>query len=261
MILNENNIIYAQDGVDNEELLKPDQAIIYRSPSKIKFMGYAGDSDRIAESSTIDPIYFKALSKMRAKISLGSTGTAENKKYKNVHLYYEEAKYLDGIDRIGYLYQDGDKLKLSEYKKGSRGSRYSSLYPILESKLKSKGFEYDSGSFEINTDNIESFVNIINEICEEKKSEKYCLIKSNKTDKVKNRVFNMAYWDYKDNVTNNIKEKSISKSNVCSYKYSIIGEIEQCSNLDELINIENELESILNYCKSKMDIIKILNKK
>lgn len=261
MILNENNTIYTQRGVDSEELLKSDQAIIYRSPSKIKFMGYAGTSDRIVESSTIDSRYFEALSKMRAKISLGSTGTGENKKYKNVHLYYEEADYLDGIDRIGYLYQDSNNLKLSEYKKGSRGSSYSALYPILENKLKSKGFKYDNESFVINTDNVELFVDSVNEICEERKNKKYCLIKSNKIDKVKDSVFNVAYWDYKDKIDHNQDIQTEPKKNLYSYRSEIIGDIDQCNNLDELMNIENELESILNFCRSKIVVIKILNKK
>jgi hypothetical protein len=257
MILNDNNIIYTQRGVDSEQLLKSDQAIIYRSPSKIKFMGYAGTADRISDSKTINSKYFEVLSKMRAKISLGSTGTGEQKQYKNAHLYYEEAEYLDGIDRICYLYQESDKLKLSEYKKGSRGSRYSALYNILKNKLEKNGFERDGESFLINLENVKLFVEIINEICEEKKDNKYCLLKSNRIDELNFGIFNVAYWDYKDKIIDN-KEKIEPIVDLSNYSSKIIKNIDQCNSLDELEKIESDIEAILGFCKSKIKVMKMI---
>lgn len=67
---------------------------------------------------------------MEGIISFGTTGTGENKKYMNAHLYSESAEYLDRVNRIGYLFSENNELKISEYKRGTRGSRYSSLYKL-----------------------------------------------------------------------------------------------------------------------------------
>ena len=256
MILDDTNTIYTRKGVEKREQLKSDQGIIYRSPSKIKLMGYAGKADRIVESSIINAKYFGELSKMKAQISLGSTGTGENKEYRNVHIYFEKATYLDGIDRIAYLYQDGDVLKICEYKKGTRGSRYSSLYNILKGKLKDNEFECDCESFLVNLENVKLFVEIINEICDDKEANKYCLVKSNKIDELNFGIFNIAYWDYKDNIISN--EKAESVIDLSNYSSQLIKSIDQCNSLGELEKIESNIETILGFCKSKIKVMKML---
>lgn len=256
MILNQNNTIYTQHGVENEELLKSDQAIIYQSPSKIKHMGYTGMSDKIVESSTINAKYFDVLKKMKGFISLGSTGTGEDKEYKNIHLYSEKATYLDGINRIGYLYKEGEILRICEYKKGTRGSRYSSLYKIIEQKLKDKGFVYENGSFIIDLDNITTFVSIINEVNEEQQEDKYCLVKSKEVDRLKLGIFNIAYWRFNDDMNSPQVIDKKSKLNIHINEW--IKNIDKCNDLNELTNLEKEIEVIYEFCKSKINAMKLI---
>lgn len=258
MIIDSTNIIYAKDGPKERELLKSDQVIIYRSPSKIKVMGYTGTSERIVESKAINEKYFSELSKMKAQISLGSTGVGKDKQYRNVHLYSNDAVYLDGVERIGYLFQDGDVLKICEYKKGTRGSRYSSLYNILKNKLEDNDFEFSEESFVINLNNIGLFVKIINEICDERSQEKYCLVKSDKIDELNFGIFNVVYWEYKNKAKTTKNTESTADLN--NYSYEIIKNIDKCNNLNELENIEHDIENVLEFCKSKIKVLKMIRK-
>lgn len=248
MILNETNIIYSKNGVDEIQKLNSNKAILYRSPSKAT--DYA---DIITKSSTIKHEYFDELIKMQVKVSVGTTGKGIRKNYKNVHLYYdsEDETYLDGFLRIGYLYQDEDVLKICEYKKGTRGSRYSSLYEILKKKLKENGFKEKDKSFIIDSDKISLFVEIVNEICKNKKENKYVLIKSSKTDALDSGIFNVAYWDEKANNVN-------CTLDLDTYSAEIITKINECNNLNELEEIQTKINKILCFCESKIDAIKMV---
>lgn len=248
MILNETNIIYSKNGVDEIQKLDPNKAILYRSPSKATEY-----TDIIKKSSTIKPEYFNELNKMQVKVSVGSTGKGIGENCKNVHLYSDSEAdiYLDGILRIGYLYQDGMNLKVCEYKKGTRGSRYSSLYEILKRKLRENKFKEKGDSFIIDSDKISLFVEIVNEICKNKKENKYVLIKSSKTDALDSGIFNVAYWDEKPNNVN-------CTLDLDTYSAEIITKINECNNLNELEEIETKINKILCFCQSKINAIKMI---
>lgn len=259
MILNEKNTIFTQKGVDKKELLRGDQAIIYRSPSKIETMGYAGKATRISESTTIPQKYHAELSKMKGFISLGSTGVGVDKEYKNVHLYSEIAEYLDGAYRIGYLFPDGNGLKICEYKKGTRGSRYSSLYKILNDKLLKAGFTYNDGCFSIDESNITRFVDIINEINSEQAEGKYELVKTKDIDQLSFGVFNIAYWRYKGNEQ---MEKIVGEvQDFISIRHDLISKIDGCSDISALTKLESEINIIWEFCKSKIEALRLIQGK
>jgi hypothetical protein len=255
MILNSGNTIFSAVGVEKKELLKNDQGLIYRSPSKISTMGYAGATTRIVESTTIPQKYHSELTKMKGFISLGTTGIGQNKEHKNVHLYSEQAVYLDGLNRIGYLFAEGNELKLCEYKKGTRGSRYSSLYKILQDKLLKAGFTYDNQCFFIDEKNIVQFVNVINKINIEQNEGEYELIKNDEIDELSAGIFNVAHWEYKGvSKSSNANEmKEISTIN-----HDLINKIESCKDIDSLVKLEQDITIILGFCRSKIETLKIL---
>jgi hypothetical protein len=259
IILNEKNTIFTQEGVDKKELLREDQAIIYRSPSKISTMGYAGKAERIYESTTIPQEYCDELSRMKGFISLGSTGTGDSKEYKNVHLYSESAEYLDGIYRIAYLFHEGDKLKICEYKKGTRGSRYSSLYEILKDKLLKAGFANESDCFSIDISNVTAFVDIISKINDEQNQGKYELIKSKEVDELSSGVFNVAYWMYKGERHIETKQDKVEK--LFSISEDLINKIDSCSDINTLIQLDEELSTVHGFCKSKIEALKLIQRK
>lgn len=259
MVLNEKNTIFTQKGVEKKGLLRDDQAIIYRSPSKISTMGYAGKAERIYESTTIPQEYCDELSRMKGFISLGSTGTGDSKEYKNIHLYSESAEYLDGIQRIGYLFPEGDKLKISEYKKGTRGSRYSSLFKILNDKLLKAGFGNKGDCFLIDRSNVATFVVLINEIIEEQNRGKYELIKSQEIDELSSGVFNVAYWMYKGEGSLEIKTNNVYK--LLSVSKDLINKIDNCSDIDTLIQLDEEISTVQGFCKSKIEALRLIQRK
>lgn len=256
MILSLENTIFSKKGAERKELLKNDQALIYRSPSKISTMGYAGKAERVVESTTIPQKYFSELSKIKGFISLGTTGVGDNMEHKNIHLYSEQAIYLDGVNRICYLFEDGNKLKVCEYKKGSRGSRYSALFKILADKLSELAFAYQDTCFLIDERNISQFVIVINEINTQQSEGKYELIMSDKVDELSAGVFNVAYWQYKGeghevNDTNEVKD-------VFTINHELINRIESCRDINVLFKLEEELTTILAFCKSKIGALTIL---
>jgi len=256
MILNASNLILTQKGAERKELLKSNQALVYQSPSKIKSMGYAGEATRITESTTIPPAYFSELSKMKGFVSLGSTGIGSSKKYKNVHIYSEQAEYLDGINRIGYLFPDGNNLKICEYKKGSRGSRYSSLYRILKGKLENAGFICKNECFKIDLNNITKFVGLINEINLEQGEKKYVLIKDDEIDELSFGVFDVVYWGHAG-----VEHKSDTAKGNSSFpaiNNDIISRIDSCNDVETLLKLEQEISTILLFCKSKIEALKLL---
>ena len=264
MLLNSTNLIFTQKGAEKAELLKPYQALVYQSPSKITTMGYAGKATRITESTTIPSAYFNELSKMKGFISLGTTGTGANAKYKNVHLYSEQAEYLDGVNRICYLFPDatGTTLKLCEYKKGTRGSRYSSLFKILKEKLQRHGFISENDFFSITLDNVADFVDIVNEINNEQSQNRYVLVKSNDIDELNFGFFNIVYWQYAqpEDEHNTTKDTSSSSSpTIISDEF--ISKIDNCHDIETLLNLEQELSTLLRFCKSKIDAFKLLKAK
>ncbi len=254
MILNNKNITYSQKGVDSIDKLDRDKALLYRSPSRIKFMGYTGDATRISESSTITN-YREELFEMKAQISLGSTGTGKNKLYKNIHIYSRNAEYLDAIERIAYLYQDGDILKVCEYKKGTRGSRYSALFHILREKLISNKFKKEDDYFIIDSSNIDKFVKIVNEICDERENEQYYLIKNSGIDELKSGIFNRAYWTAENDVQDDEIE---GETDIKEYKKKVINFIDECNEMEKLQEIQDDIETIYNFCKSKIEVVNLL---
>ena len=258
MILNSTNLILTQKGATKKELLKNDQALVYQSPSKINSMGYAGDATRIIESTTIPSTYFNELSKMKGFISLGTTGTGENKEHKNIRIYSEQAEYLDGINRICYLFPDATKtmLKVCEYKKGSRGSRYSSLYRILKDKLEECSFPYENECFTIDLNNITPFVDVINEINLEQTQEKYVLLKDKEIDELSFGVFDVVYWEYDTSEYRSDTAKEIIP--FPSVSNDIISKIDSCSDVEILLKLEQEISAILLFCKSKIAVLKLL---
>lgn len=256
MILNEKNCIFTQKGVEKKELLRDDQALIYQSPSKIGTMGYAGRATRIFESTTIPQKYCQELSRMKGFISLGTTGVGQEKEYKNVHVYSESAEHLDGVNRIGYLFPDGDTLKICEYKKGTRGSRYSSLYKILEEKLLEEGFTFGNESFLINENNVARFVDVINEINEEQNEGKYELAKSEEIDELSSGVFNIVYWRYKGE--EKVEEPSSQVGNLTMISHDLITKIDTCNDVTFLTQLEQEINIIQGFCKSKIEALKLI---
>lgn len=256
MILNEKNCIFTQKGVEKKELLRDDQALIYQSPSKIGTMGYAGRATRIFESTTIPQKYCQELSKMKGFISLGTTGVGQDKKYKNVHLYSEAAEYLDGVNRIGYLFPDGSTLKICEYKKGTRGSRYSSLYKILKEKLLATGFTCENENFIINESNVAKFVDLINEISKEQNEGMYELVKSAEIDELSSGIFNVAYWRYKSE--EKVDETSSQVRNLTLISHDLITKIDSCNDLKFLTKLEQEISIIHGFCKSKIEVLKLI---
>lgn len=256
MILSSENTIFSKKGVERKELLKIDQALIYRSPSKISTIGYAGKAERVNESTTIPKKYFSELSKIKGFISLGTTGVGDSMEHKNIHLYSEQAIYLDGVNRICYLFEDGNELKICEYKKGSRGSRYSSLFKILEDKLSKLAFAYKDACFLINEKNISQFVVVINEINIEQNEEKYELVMSDQIDELSAGVFNIAYWQCKEGDSEVNYTKEVEEA--VTINHELINRIESCRDINVLFKLEEELTTILAFCKSKIGALTIL---
>lgn len=261
MLLNSTNLIFTQKGAEKAELLKPDQALVYQSPSKITTMGYAGKAMRITESTTIPSAYFNELSKMKGFISLGTTGTGANAMYKNVHLYSEQAEHLDGINRICYLFPDstGTTLKICEYKKGTRGSRYSALFKILKDKLEQNGFIAENEAFSISLGNVTKFVNIVNDINDEQSQNRYVLVKSNDIDELNFGFFNIVYWQYARSEDEPTTIPASSSPTIISNEF--ISKINDCHDIETLLNLEQELSTLLRFCKSKIDAFKLLKTK
>lgn len=162
-----------------------------------------------------------------------------------------EDVYLDGILRLGYLYQDKDVLKICEYKKGTRGSRYSSLYKILKKRLEENGFKEKNKSFIIDLDKISLFVEIINKICDDIKEKKYVLLKSSEIDTLNSGIFNVAYWDYKSANVN-------SELDLNMYSSEIITKVNGCNDLNQLEEIERKMNKVLCFCRSKIEAIKMI---
>lgn len=262
MILNSANLILTQKGAEKKEILKGDQAIVYQSPSKISTMGYAGKATRITESTTIPSTYFAELSKMKGFISLGTTGTGAKAMYKNIHLYSEQAEYLDGINRICYLFSDstGTAIKICEYKKGTRGSRYSALFKILKNKLENNGFTAENETFSINLSNVTKFVNIVNEINNEQSQNKYVLVKSNDIDELNFGFFNIVYWQY-----SGIKCEPDKTKKPTDYSTAInnefVLEIDNCHDIETLFELEKNISTLLMFCKAKIQALKLLEMK
>lgn len=258
MVLNEQNTIFTTKGVEMRDYLKKDQAVLYQSPSKIQIMGYTGLACRVNESTTIPNKYFKQLSGMGGFISLGSTGVGSDKQYKNIHIYSEKSVYLDGINRIAYLCAEGDVLKVSEYKKGTRGSRYSSLYKILKCKLIELDIPYQNDVFTINETNIKLFVGAINQINDEQLREEYVLVKDERIDELNFGTFNVAYWELKINIEENETYNSDNKLTIINEDY--IKKIDECSNSESLIVFGHEIEIILEFCNSKIKALRLMKK-
>lgn len=254
MILTYKNIKYSQKGVDNIKELPIDKAILYRSPSKIETVGYSGTADIVKKSDSISPQYFKYLVKLKGYMSLGTTGTGSNKKYKNIHIYSERAVYLDGIDRICYLYGNNDVLKVTEYKKGTRGSRYSSLYRILHEKLIESNFDYRDDSFEVTLNNVSKFVDIVNSIIEDQGN--YILVKDEKIDEISFGIFNVAYYDYIDNLDEKTLSIDDDKNNFKKLEQDIFKLINTLEP-EQIIDLQQILIDGLKYSNSKLKYPKL----
>lgn len=156
------------------ESLENDTAIIYRSMSVIKDSCYAGDiNEKIDLTKVISESNKAILKKLKVNISLAKLSQKNNPikpKYRYINIYTNTAQYLDGAERIGYIYQKDIKdnfFWFSEYSKNTYGSRFSSLWYITKERLQNNNFYYDNEKFIINQNEREKFVSIVNGVIDD----------------------------------------------------------------------------------------------
>ncbi|MDU5111126.1 MAG: hypothetical protein E6248_11805 [Clostridium sp.] len=276
MILNSSNTIFTQQGAESEEaLMESDKVLLYKSNSKISSMSYAGPiNTKIVKSETIPANFTNILKRIKGYCSLGTTKAYKEDmtntiSFRNVHIYSSKATTLDGIERICYISSINDcTINVSEHNT-NKGSAYSSLYPILKTKLNQSGFTQNlpHDSFNININECQKFVDIINEVIEEREFNKYMLVKGDKIDTItlgkkekQNRLFyNVAYYvekkaeiyAYNEGINLNGIEDIISTLN------NIIKKIEIIDRAQDLEDLMKKLDSMKKVADAKKIILDI----
>jgi hypothetical protein len=218
------NIKFKTIGVKTIDELDFNNPVVYSSDSLISSMSYAGDSEIIKQSTIIDKDITDKLSKINGKFSLGLSGSA----LKNAHVYSKDAKYLDGIERICYLQQEGQDLIVSEFH-GNRGAKYSALFKELSKRLSYAGFKEIQGKFTISRNNLEDFIKIVNQLINDRANGGLALEVENEIDSItiksEKYFYYKAYW---------IKDNLSTKSDI--------------QNKDTLkIEIDDKIKNIANY--------------
>lgn len=188
------NIEFKTIGAKTIDELDFNDPIVYSSDSLISSMSYAGDSEMIKLSTTIDKEITNKLAKINGKFSLGLSGN----KLKNAHLYSKDAKYLDGIERLCYIQQEGQNLIVSEFH-GNRGAKYSALFKELSKRLSYARFQEIQGKFTISRNNLDDFITITNKLIEDKVNGILALVVENDIDSIS--IKGEKYFYYKANWT------------------------------------------------------------
>ncbi|OEF98995.1 hypothetical protein BHF71_09910 [Vulcanibacillus modesticaldus] len=225
-------IKFRRKGFLSRDELNENNVVVYESTSLISSMSYAGPSSIIEKSKSISDTFKKKLKKINGYFSLGTT----DGEYRNVHVYSKKARYLDGINRICYISQNSkDELLVSEYR-GSRTSKYSGLYRELEKRLNERGFENAGGKYIITVNNIEEFVEIVNNLIFEHVENQLQLVPVNEIDSLiiegKKYYYYKAYW-----------VKSMDDMN---------GGIN--AEIDKIGDIDNFIKTLANYIVNTQDI-------
>lgn len=142
-------------------------------------------------------VYKKKIENIKhAFVTFGST-------WKNIHLYYkDDSKKLDPNTRICYIsniIENGD-LIIKEHN-DSRGAKYSGLYRLLLKRIQETGkFAIKRNQFNVNGDNIDTFVEVINLLLTDYEDgelnsfvydEMYKIKFTNEED---NHFYNKVYW-------------------------------------------------------------------
>lgn len=271
MVLNETNTNFVREGAKSkQELLESEKVIIYKTSSSISGMSYAGPATKITKSTTIPEACATELANIKGFVSLGTTKILkadDNNElkggiaYKNAHIYSSKARFLDGVERICYIYRIGDdKIGVSECN-GTKGSSYSSLYLILKNKLIKNDFKqnlpYDS--FIINSADVGRFVDVVNEVIIEHESGNYELIREEgkfdcitlgKGEEQKKYYYAVAYWQDK-----NLNKKQDNINNVDDMIDRIIEKLESTNEIKEVENILKKLDGAVTIGNARKTII------
>lgn len=261
MFLNQNNSDFNREGaLTKDDLIKSPRVLLYKSDSLISSMSYAGRADKIVRSTCIPPSFTAVLKSINGYVSLGTTKTSQGLQYRNAHIYSSKATSLDGIERICYVYSvDSNAVGVSE-SSGNRGSSYSSLYRILNSKMISNSFDYNvlDGSFNVSLSRISEFVEIVNELIKEHEELNYELVKDEKKiDIIKigkgsaqqNHYFNIAYWEVVKSYITRADKSDLSTmkgvEGIISDLDNFMQRIEDLDNVEDLKRVIDKLERLI----------------
>ncbi|MEX0058101.1 hypothetical protein [Clostridium butyricum] len=230
---------------------------VYCGQTLINQSIYSGNSTMIMKSTTIDEDIKRKLSKAHVQYSLGySEG-----KMKNAHMYSLDARYLDGIERICYLQQEGKNLVVSEYH-SNRGAKYSALYKELILRLRMQGFNDIKEKFIIAKEKVDEFISVVNRLVEDRQNDLLILNVSNDVDSIS--IKGTKYYYYKvfwqvlsDVIENNGMLNQTASSNAVKTNMKELGEyIMKCDDLGELESIFEKIKLIEKLLQNQIENLK-----
>lgn len=177
-----------------------------------KPLSYAKDVLCELKNKNIDARIIDKFQKLNIKISFPK----EQAIAPSALLFASKATTNDGLYRFCRLCFKADYIILEECR-GSRTPPYSSLYPILLSRLKKRGLSLSKKPFCITIDFLETFVDCVNEVNAEVENDYFDLVIDKKKHSLafsgKKYYYNIAYWAEKKEEATSLMHMQINEFN------------------------------------------------
>ena len=254
------NINFRTIGETSPQGLDFNKPVIYSSDSMISSLSYAGTSDLIMQSTTFSDEFKRKLVGITGYVSLGTT----NGIMKNIHVYSKNAKYLDGVERLCYIQQDGQHLVIREYH-GNRGAKYSALYHLLREELAEHGFKEIQGKIVVEENDIDVFVYVVNKIINDREQGNYFFQAVSQVDSVLIRgikyYYYKAFWVKTGGTEESQQMELVTETSIAQVEQKL-REVANfgvdCGDVDVLISLKEKIGKVDKLISDRIQILTTL---
>ncbi len=266
-------IILGTQGAEQEaDLDLETNALVYQSTKR-----FSRDSQCEAQTPLSSVLIPREMTEKLAEIQGRFYLNKYKDLYRNINIYTADAESIDGVGRICFVSYDEARNGLKVQEIGNvRNSGYSALYRELEKRLEREGFQSTDGAYFIAAERLEFFVEIVNELIDDKQSGKLELVPVDEIDSMSfissykdgaekkciRHYYFKAYWLPKKE-REEVKKAKRSGEEVISELFDRIEhDLRTCAGYslaNNDINKSVEIDDMIRMIKEKLEVLEKLN--